>query len=82
MSISCRPADNAAKSDPFLNGAFRARWGEPTITGPDITAGSAFVWHPGDLSERQEAIRRAKPSWRRAERQWRSHNSDQRSTAQ
>jgi hypothetical protein len=72
MSITCRPADNAAKSWPDCNGAFRARWGEPVITGPDLAAGSAFVWHAGDLAAHQEAIRRSRPAWRRAERQWTS----------
>ena len=70
MSIYCRPADNAAKSWPDCNGAFRARWGEPTVTGPELATGSAFVWHAGDLAARQEAIRRTRPSWTRAERQW------------
>ena len=76
MSITCRPADNAAKSDPMMNGAFRARWGEPTVTGPELTAGSNFTWHAGDLAARQEAVRRAKPSWVRAERQWRAYTGN------
>ena len=36
MTIDYRPAHNAAKSDPLRNASFRARWFEPTVTGPDV----------------------------------------------
>ena len=50
MSTDCRPADSAAKSDPFMNTHFRARWNEPTITGPDTPTDPAHgtAWLSGD----------------------------------
>jgi hypothetical protein len=66
------------QDEPLENQHFPRRWNEIVVTGPAVPAYPAHgvTWHAGDLAARQEAVRRAKPSWQRAERQWRAHMDD------
>ena len=70
MSTDCRPADSAAKSDPHLNAHFRARWNEPTITGPDIPADPAHgtAWRAGEAGDPNTTGRHRSRAWMAAER--------------